>query len=84
MTPLQFVRFDDDTPLGGVQFARSVPHIGEGITLEAVATGDPLRRYRVEDIDRGYIQTGPKSIVYRESTVTVYVIDADDPRRERP
>lgn len=82
MIPMQFARFDDNTPLGGVQFARQVPRIGDGITLEPVATGETARRYRVEDVDRGYVQTGPKTATYKESTVTVYLIDVDDPRRD--
>lgn len=84
MIPLQFARFDDGSMLGAVQFARTVPRVGEGITLEPVATGESPRRYRVEDVDRGYVQSGPKQPTYKESTVTIYVIDANDPRRERP
>lgn len=84
MLPLQFVRFDDGTPLGDVKLAREIPRIGEGITLEAVATGEHSRRYRVEDVDRGYIQTSPKTTAHKESTVTVYLIDVNDPRRESP
>lgn len=84
MLPLQFVRFDDGTPVGDVKLARDIPRIGEGITLEAVASGEQSRRFRVEDVDRGYIQTTPKSSTHKESTVTVYLIDANDPRREHP
>lgn len=83
MTPLQFVTLDG-TPLCDVKFARSVPSIGEGITLEPVATGDKPRQYRVDDVDRGFVQASPKSSTYKESTVVVYLIDHDDPRREPP
>ncbi len=83
MIPLRCVMFDNDrVQVGEVKFARSVPRRGEGITHEALATGEPMRRYRVHDIDRGYVQATPKSTVYKESTVTVYLIDANDPRRD--
>jgi hypothetical protein len=80
--PLQFALFDDRTTLGEVKLARSVPAIGEGITLEPVKTGEHPRRFRVHDVDRGYVQTGPRAATFRESTVLVYLIDADDPRRD--
>lgn len=82
MLPVQF-SLEDGTPVGDVKFAREAPRIGEGITLEAVATGVAARRFRVVDVDRGYIQTTPKSSTYKDSTVTVYLIDADDPRRDK-
>jgi hypothetical protein len=82
VTPIQFALFDDRTNVGEVKHARSVPAIGEGITLEPVKTGERPRRFRVHDVDRGYVQTGPGSPIYRDSTVIVYLIDADDPRRD--
>lgn len=84
MTPLRFVMLDDGTQVGEVAFARSVPRIGEGITLEPGRQGEDPRRFRVDDIDRGYIQAGAKTSTYKDSTVTVYLIDVNDPRREKP
>jgi hypothetical protein len=82
--PLSFRMFDDESPVGEVKLAREAPRIGEGITLEPLATGDQPRRFRVHDIDRGYVQATPKSPAHKESTVVVYLIDANDPRREAP
>jgi hypothetical protein len=83
--PLRFVMFDDDqVQVGEVKMARDVPRVGEGMTFESVATGEPMRRFRVHDVDRGYVQTTPRQATYKESTVVVYLIDANDPRRDFP
>jgi hypothetical protein len=79
MIPLQF--YLDDDPIGDVKLARSVPSIGEGMTLEFIDRV-PTARYRVVDVDRGYVQANPRSTTFKESTVAVYLIGADDPRRE--
>lgn len=81
MAPIQF--YLDDEPLAGVAFTRAVPGIGEGITLEYIDRRPPSR-YRVVDVDRGYVQAGPKGSAFKESTIAVYLIDSNDPRRERP
>jgi hypothetical protein len=81
--PVQFC-LDDGTPLGDVKLSRREYTIGEGVTLEPLGTGEAPRRYRVVDVDHGLIQTTPKSTTYKDSTTTVYLIEADDPRRERP
>jgi len=80
--PLRFVLFDDQTQVGEVKLARFVPSKGDGITHESVKSGEPMRRYRVIDVDRGYVQSNPGGGVYKESTVVVYLIDANDPRRD--
>lgn len=84
MIPMQFYLEDDTTPLGEVKLARRVPCIGEGVTLEPLATGGRPRRFRVVEVDNGYVQSTPKSAVYKDGGVAVYLIDADDPRREKP
>ncbi len=82
MFPIMF--YLDDEPIGEVDIARRVPAIGEGITLDHAATGRPPGRYRVVDVDSGFVQSGSRGSKYRPSTVAVYLIAHDDPRRERP
>jgi hypothetical protein len=79
MIPVQF--YLDDDPYGDVKLARSIPGIGEGITLEYIDRKE-TGRFRVVDVDRGYVQANPRSTTFKESTVAVYLIDHNDPRRE--
>ena len=79
MYQIQF--YLDDDPLHVATMCRYVPAIGAGITFEHPTRKAPPTRYRVVDVDHGYVERGTGAGEYKESTVAVYLIGADDPRR---
>lgn len=83
MFEIRFYSDDDRDPnpedaIAVTRTARKVPDIGHGVTL--VTRDGTLRRYRVVDVDHGYTAQHAHN-TFTESTVAVYVMDADDPRR---
>lgn len=83
---LRFYSDDDRDPkpddaIAVARTSRKVPGIGEAVTLVARDGQSNPRRYRVVDVDHGYVAQHPTGTNFNESTVAVYVMDADDPRR---
>lgn len=82
----ELIFYDDDdrvanpeTALARTTISRKVPHIGEGITL-VVRDGTTPRRFRVVDVDHAYTAQNHE-VTFKDSTVSVFIVDANDPRR---
>ena len=85
MYDLVFYHDDDKNPLPETALARSrtsrkVPGIGEGVTFVTRDGAGAPSRYRVVDVDHAYTAQH-QATNFTESTVAVYLIDHDDPRR---